>query len=122
MISKFRGLNTLKSMSNSVKEEILKYYNYDIEIAEEIEEELLITLIQIKNRLLDNREIDTSKTDKNKENDIIEPLNAFKLMEAPYMSKLLKEERYDEFMKHLKQSEVEIANKIIELIRASNKK
>ena len=52
----------------------------------------------------------------------IEPLNVFKLMEAPYMAKLLKEERYDEFMEHLKQSEVEIANKVIELIRASNKK
>jgi len=52
----------------------------------------------------------------------IEPLNAYKLMEAPYMAKLLKEQRYDEFMEHLKQSEVEIANKVIELIRASNKK
>lgn len=52
----------------------------------------------------------------------IEPLNVFKLIEAPYMAKLLKEERYDEFMEHLKQSEVEIANKIIELIDKSNKK
>lgn len=51
----------------------------------------------------------------------IEPLNAFKLMEAPYMAKLLKEQRYDEFMEHLKQSEVEIANKVIELIRVLNK-
>lgn len=56
------------------------------------------------------------------ENNIIEPLNAYKLMEAPYMAKLLKEQRYDEFMEHLKQSEVEIANKVIELIEASNKK
>jgi hypothetical protein len=52
----------------------------------------------------------------------IEPLNVFKLMEAPYMAKLLKEERYDEFMEHLKQSEVEIANKIIELVDKANKK
>ena len=48
----------------------------------------------------------------------IEPLNAYKLMEAPFMADKLKEMNYDTFMEHLKQSEVEIANKIIELIRA----
>ena len=48
----------------------------------------------------------------------IEQLNAYKLMESPYMANLLKEQRYDEFMKHLKQSEVEIADKLIKLIWA----
>lgn len=50
----------------------------------------------------------------------IESLNAFKLMEAPFMQKLLEEKRYDEFMEHLKQSEVEIANKLIEVIDKIN--
>lgn len=48
----------------------------------------------------------------------IEPLDAYKLMEAPFMADKLKGMNYDTFMEHLKQSEIEIANKIIELIRA----
>ena len=57
----------------------------------------------------------------------LDTLNAYKLMESPYMVKLLKEQRYGEFMEHLKQSEVEIANtimkaedKINELAKAVN--
>ena len=42
----------------------------------------------------------------------IKPLNAYKLMESPYMAKLLKEQRYDEFMEHLKQSELELVENI----------
>ena len=45
----------------------------------------------------------------------IEELNAYKLMESPYMANLLKEQRYDTFMELLKQSEVEIADKLIKL-------
>ena len=45
----------------------------------------------------------------------IEELNAYKLMESPYMANLLKEQRYDKFMELLKQSEVEIADKLIKL-------
>ena len=45
----------------------------------------------------------------------IEELNAYKLMESPYMADLLKEQRYDTFMELLKQSEVEIADKLIKL-------
>lgn len=52
----------------------------------------------------------------------VEPLNAFKLIESPYMAKLLKEGKYDEFMELLKQSEVEIANKIIDIIRIIDEK
>lgn len=50
----------------------------------------------------------------------IEGLNAYKLMESPYMTDLLKEQRYDEFMELLKQSEVEIADKLIKLTWAVN--
>ena len=50
----------------------------------------------------------------------IEQLNAFKLIEAPYLGELLCENRNEEVAKHLKQSEVEIANKIIELIDKVN--
>lgn len=45
----------------------------------------------------------------------IEEINAYKLMESPYMANLLKEQRYDTFMELLKQSEVEIADKLIKL-------
>lgn len=45
----------------------------------------------------------------------IEQLDAYKLMESPYMTNLLKEQRYDTFMELLKQSEVEIADKLIKL-------
>lgn len=50
----------------------------------------------------------------------IEELNAYKLMESPYMANLLKEQRYDKFMELLKQSEVEIADKLIKLTWAIN--
>ena len=50
----------------------------------------------------------------------LEPLNAYKLMEAPYMADKLKENDYDTFMELLKQSEVELANKIMDLINEVN--
>lgn len=50
----------------------------------------------------------------------LEQLNAYKLMEAPYMAEKLKEGNYDLFMEHLKQSEIEISNKVIELVREIN--
>lgn len=46
--------------------------------------------------------------------------NAFKLMEAPYMAKCLDKNSHEEFMEHLKQSEVEIVHKIGELIEKVN--
>ena len=51
----------------------------------------------------------------------IEPLNAFKLIEASYLAELLCENRNEEVAKHLKQGEVEIANKIIEMVDKVNK-
>lgn len=54
------------------------------------------------------------------EDDDISSLNAFKLMEAPYMAKCLDKNSHEEFMEHLKQSEVEIAHKIGELIEKVN--
>lgn len=50
----------------------------------------------------------------------IEQLNAFKLIEAPYLAELLSQNKNEEFMNDLKQSEKEIVNKIIELIDKVN--
>ena len=55
------------------------------------------------------------------EDNDISSLNAFKLMEAPYMAKCLDKNSHEEFMEHLKQSEVEIVHKIRELIEKVNK-
>lgn len=55
------------------------------------------------------------------EDNDISSLNAFKLMEAPYMAKCLDKNSHEEFMEHLKQSEVEIVHKIGELIEKVNK-
>lgn len=55
------------------------------------------------------------------EDNDISCLNAFKLMEAPYMAKCLDKNSHEEFMEHLKQSEVEIVHKIRELIEKVNK-
>lgn len=46
----------------------------------------------------------------------MQQINVYNLMEAPYMAELLKEQRYEEFMQLLKQSEVEIATKIMEIV------
>lgn len=51
-----------------------------------------------------------------KEEEKIQQINAYNLMEEPYMAELLKEQRYEEFMQLLKQSEVEIATKIMEIV------
>lgn len=51
----------------------------------------------------------------------IEDLSPYKLMESPYMADLLRQQRYDEFMEHLKQSELELVNKIKELVKIINK-
>lgn len=55
------------------------------------------------------------------EDNDISSLNAYKLMEAPYMAKCLDENSHEEFMEQLKQSEVEIVHKIEELIEKVNK-
>ena len=66
-------------------------------------------------------------TDKNTEFTIAEKeinvqditgVDGFKLMETPYMAKLLKDKRYEEFMDFLKQSELELTNKIDEILGA----
>ena len=53
--------------------------------------------------------------------DRIEPINAYKLMESPWLADKLKEMNYDTFMEHLKRSEVEIVSKISEIIDYINK-
>ena len=58
---------------------------------------------------------------KNKKNKI-EPINAYKLIEQKFMSNKLKEYNYDTFMELLKQSELEIVNKISEIIDYINNK
>lgn len=55
------------------------------------------------------------------EDNDISSLNAYKLMEAPYMAKCLDKNSHEEFMENLKQSEVEIVHKIEELIEKVNK-
>ena len=50
----------------------------------------------------------------------ISQLNAYKLIEAPYMADLLDQKRYYDFMQHLKQSELEMVNKIKELVDKVN--
>ena len=68
-------------------------------------------------------------TDKNTEFTIIEKeteidiqsmggVNGFKLIEAPYMAKCLSEGNFDTFTDLLKQSELELMNKIEEVIKA----
>lgn len=56
-----------------------------------------------------------------KENKEIEGLNAYKLIEKPYMASLLRGNQFDKYMELLKQSELEIVEKIDELVRAVNK-
>ena len=51
----------------------------------------------------------------------IEPINAYKLIEASWAANKLKEMNYDTFMEHLKQSEIEIVTKISEIIDYINK-
>ena len=77
-------------------------------------------MLVCKENIIDK--LDDCKIDLNDEVEIlednteeIEELNAYKLMESPYMANLLKEQRYDKFMELLKQSEVEIADKLIKL-------
>ena len=79
------------------------YYN------EEKDERLLDYIIPTFSNLNEEVEILEDNTEE------IEELNAYKLMESPYMANLLKEQRYDKFMELLKQSEVEIADKLIKL-------
>lgn len=55
-------------------------------------------------------------TEKLENRKIIEPINAYKLIEAPWAANKLKEMNYDTFMEHLKQSEIEIVTKISEII------
>lgn len=50
----------------------------------------------------------------------LEHINSYKLMEAPYMAKLLEEKRYGEFTELLKQSEVEIAYTVCQIIHYIN--
>lgn len=50
----------------------------------------------------------------------LDHINSYKLMEAPYMAKLLEEKRYGEFTELLKQSEVEIAYTVCQIIHYIN--
>lgn len=68
-----------------------------------------------------NLEFEVQTTEKAEENKEIEGLNAYKLIEKPYMSSLLRNNQFDKFMELLKQSELEIVEKIDELVRAVNK-
>lgn len=68
-----------------------------------------------------NLEFEVQTTEKAEENKEIEELNAYKLIEEPYMALLLRGNQFDEFMELLKQSELEIVEKIGELVRAVNK-
>lgn len=54
----------------------------------------------------------------------IETINAYKLMEAPYMSDCLKNGRCDKFTELLKQSELEIVetiNKLVDKVKQHDK-
>lgn len=89
---------------------IFKHTNYSIDHLYELIGHECIGWLEHKDiNLFDEVEILEDNTEE------IEELNAYKLMESPYMANLLKEQRYDKFMELLKQSEVEIADKLIKL-------
>lgn len=84
--------------------DIIIYCEYSSEGSDEVGQ---IDLIEARNRMLE-------------EKNEISQLNAYKLIEAPYMADLLEQKRYYDFTQHLKQSEVEMANKIRELVDKVN--
>lgn len=106
-----------KKANNEKMPKKFKYKNYIFELDDvneytiDKEKQVAFTeLIQFNlNNLNDEIEILEDNTEE------IDELNAYKLMESPYMANLLKEQRYDKFMELLKQSEVEIADKLIKL-------
>ena len=118
MNKKIKIIDLLNKKANNEKmPKIFKYKNYIFELDDvneytiDKEKQVAFTeLIQFNlNNLNDEIEILEDNTEE------IEELNAYKLMESPYMANLLKEQRYDKFMELLKQSEVEIADKLIKL-------
>ncbi len=73
------------------------------------------------NAVIDRMLLDDVEILEDEEDNDISSLNAFKLMEAPYMAICLDKNSHEEFMEHLKQSEGEIVHKIGELIEKVNK-
>ncbi len=118
MNKKIKIIDLLNKKANNEKmPKKFKYKNYIFKLDDvneytiDKEKQVAFTeLIQFNlNNLNDEIEILEENTEE------IEELNAYKLMESPYMANLLKEQRYDKFMELLKQSEVEIADKLIKL-------
>lgn len=52
------------------------------------------------------------------ENKEIDTINAYKLTEAPYMAQCLREKQFDTFAELLKQSELEIVERVNDLVYA----
>ena len=116
----YKGYELIKAISDKEIKDKTKVEVHSLRVADNI-----IAVIEYSNKRLEwgTGEFDTSYLFDNyiyfrvleDNTEEIEELNAYKLMESPYMANLLKEQRYDKFMELLKQSEVEIADKLIKL-------
>ena len=67
-----------------------------------------------------NKEIERLKEEVEviEENKEIDTINAYKLTEAPYMAQCLREKQFDTFAELLKQSELEIVERVNDLVYA----
>ena len=70
-------------------------------------------------RVLDTEDLITNQFEiLSEEDEEIECVNAYKLIEAPYMADCLRKGNYDTFTELLKQSEIELVERISDLVEA----
>lgn len=125
MFERMRANELLESIhSGKIKDGSKINVIYDYEVIDTIEYKngrLESKDGKFNTRYLCNIEIKFELVKEVVEGDEIETINAYKLMETPYMSQCLQEGRYDTFVELLKQSELEIVERVDDLVYAVRK-